>query len=114
MLEEFRRHVFVNRIGLRQFKRHRKHRQAIESHPGCAVGLLQESASWQRFRTIEHANVVESQETTREKIIAFCVLAIDPPSEVEQQLLEYAFEKRGVSLAAPPRHLIDAPCRPCV
>src|SRR5439155_1209136 len=54
MLEEFRGHVFVNRIGLCEFQRHGKHREAIESHPGGSVRLLQESASWQ-FGCIYHS-----------------------------------------------------------
>src|SRR6266487_127913 len=68
MFEEFRGHVFVNRVGLCEFQRHGKHREAIESHPGGSVRLLEESASWQRLRTIEYADVIEPEETAREKI----------------------------------------------
>src|SRR5438876_10543451 len=114
MLEELRGHVFVNRIGLCEFQRHGKHREAIESHPGGSVRLLEESASWQRLRTIENADVIKPEETAGEKIVAFGVLAIHPPGKVEQQLLEHAFKKRGVALAAWPSHLVNAPTRPCV
>ena len=81
MLEEFRCHVFVNRIGLRQFKRHGKHREAVETHPGCAVRLLQKSSGRQRLRSVEHADVIEPEETAGEKIVAFRVFAIHPPGE---------------------------------
>src|SRR5438876_8306391 len=104
MLEELRGHVFVNRIGLCEFQRHGKHREAIESHPGGSVRLLEESASWQRLRTIEYPDVIEAEEAAGEKIVAFGVLAVHPPGKVEQQLLEYAFEKCRVSLAARPSH----------
>src|SRR6266498_5610236 len=73
MLEEFRGHVFVNRIRLR-----------------------------------------ESEEAAGKEVVAFGVLAIHPPGKVEQQLLEHAFKKCGVALAAWPSHLVNAPSRPCV
>src|SRR5215467_8279149 len=114
MLEEFGRQVFVNRIGLGQFKRHGKHREAVETHPGGAVRLLQKSSGRQRLRSVEHTNVIEAEEATREKIVAFGVLAIHPPGKVEQQLLEHAFEKRSVPLATRSRHLVYAPRRPRV
>jgi hypothetical protein len=84
MLEEFGGHVFVNGIGLSQFKRHGKHCEAVESHPSCAVRLLQKSTGRQRLRSIEHTNVIESEEASGEEIIAFRVLAIHPPGKVEQ------------------------------
>src|SRR6266568_7136605 len=105
MLEKFRRHVFVYWIGLREFQRHGKHREAIKSHPRSAVRLLEESASWQRLRTIEYADVIEPEETAGEKIVAFGVLAIHPPGEIEQQLLECAFEKSVITLPARTSHL---------
>src|SRR5207248_6804708 len=63
MLEEFGGHVFVNRVGLRQFKRHRKHRQTVKAHPRRAVRLLQESSSRERLRPIEHPNVIKAEKT---------------------------------------------------
>src|SRR6059036_3934866 len=114
MLEEFRGHVFVNRIRLCEFQRHGKHREAIESHPGGSVRLLEESASWQRLRTIENADVIEPEETAGEKIIAFGVFAIHPPGEVEHQFLKCALKKCEVALAAWPGHLVNAPDCPRV
>src|SRR5262249_10843577 len=60
MLKKLRSHVFVNWIGLSKLERHREHRQAIESHPRRAVGLLEKSTSRERLRAIEHTDVVES------------------------------------------------------
>src|SRR5256885_8246474 len=114
MFEEFRGHVFVNRIGLCELERHGKHREAIKSHPGGSVRLLEESASWQRLRTIENADVIEPEKTAGEKIVAFGVFAVHPPGEIEQQLLECAFKKRGVPLAARTSHLVNAPGGPSV
>ena len=84
MLEEFGGHVFVNRVGLRQFKRHRKHRQTVKAHPRRAVRLLQESSSRERLRPIEHPNVIKAEKTAGKEIITLSVLPIHPPREVEQ------------------------------
>src|SRR5205823_13009625 len=105
MFEELRGHVFVYRIGLREFQRHGKHGEAIKSHPRGAVRLLEKSAGRQRFRAVENADVIEPEETARKEVVAFGVFAVHPPGEVEQQLLEHAFKKRGVALAAWPSHL---------
>src|SRR5207247_9566386 len=78
------------------------------------VRLLEESASWQRLRTIENADVIEPEETAGEKIVAFGVFAVDPPGEVEQQLLECAFKKSPITLPARTSHLVNAPGGPGV
>src|SRR5213594_1392152 len=114
MFEELRGHVFVNRICSCEFQRHGKHREAIESHPGGSVRLLEESASWQRLRTIENADVIETEETAGEKIVAFGVFAVHPPGEIEQQLLECAFKKSAITLPARTSHLVNAPGGPGV
>ena len=44
---------------------------------GCYLG--QEATCWQRFRPVKHADVIQTQESTRENILAFDVLTIDPP-----------------------------------
>src|SRR6266480_7551968 len=112
MLEELRGHVFVHWIGLREFQRHGKHGEAIKSHPGSTVRLLQKSTGRQRFRTIENADVIEPEKTAGEKIVAFGVFAVHPPGEVEQQLLECALKKSAITLPARTSHLVNAPGRP--
>src|SRR5438552_5211419 len=109
MLEEFRGHVFVYWIGLREFQRHGKHCEAIKSHPGSTVRLLQKSTGRQRFRAVENADVIEPEKTAGEKIVAFGVFAVHPPGEVEQQLLECAFKKSAITLPARTSHLVNAP-----
>src|SRR5437762_9743670 len=114
MLEELRGHVFVYWIGLREFQRHGKHREAIKSHPRSSVRLLQKSAGRQRFRAVENADVIEPEKTAGEKIVAFGVFAVHPPGEVEQQLLECAFKKSAITLPARTSHLVNAPGSPGV
>ena len=59
----------------------------------------------QRLRAVEDADVVQAKEAAGEEIVALGVLAIDPPGEIEQQLLESALEEmRG--RAAPRRPVI--------
>ena len=73
---------------------------AVERHPRGAVGLLEVTAGRQRLRAVEDADVVEAEEAAGEEIVALRVLAVDPPGEVEQQLLERALEEDAISRAA--------------
>ena len=115
VLEELRGHVLVHRIGLGQLQRHREHRRAEEGHPGGAVGLLEEVARPQRLRAIEDADVVEPEEPAREQVSPRRVLAVDPPGEVEEQLLEHPREKSAIALAVgADGDLVDAPGGPGV
>ena len=67
-----------------------EHVLAEERHPGRAVGLLEVAAGRQRRAAIEDADVVEPEEAALEDVVAGAILAIDPPGEVEQQLVEGA------------------------
>ena len=102
LLEEGRLEVLVGRVGLGQRGRDAEHRQAVGEHPRGRVGLLQLGAG-RDVRAIERTDVVQSQEPAREDVVAFLVLAVHPPREVQQQLVEDPLEERGV--AAP----IDVP-----
>ena len=88
VLEEFRGDVLHARIERRQFQGHREHRAAVEGHPGGAVGLLQLPAARQRLGAVEDADVVQPQKAAGEEVLAAKVLAVHPPGEVHQQLLE--------------------------
>ena len=99
MLDELERHVLVVRIGHRQLDGDLEHVLAEQGHPGGAVGLLQIAAGRQRRAAVEHADVVEAQEAALEDVPPRAVLAVDPPGEVQQQLLEAALEPVPVALA---------------
>ena len=49
---------------------------------------------------IEHADVVEAEEAALEHVLAEAVLAVDPPGEVQHQLVERRFEEFEVHFAA--------------
>ena len=99
VLAELQRHVLVVRIGHRQFRGDFEHVLAEQRHPGGAVGLFQVTAGGQRRAAIEHADVVQSQEAALEDVAARTVLAVDPPGEVQEQLLEATLEPFSVALA---------------
>jgi len=50
------------------------------------------AAHGQRLRTIEHADVVEAEEAAFEDVVALFVLAVDPPGEIQKELVEDALE----------------------
>jgi hypothetical protein len=64
---------------------------------------------------VEHADVVEAEEAALEDVVALGVLAVDPPGEVEQQLVEHRLEEHAVAGAGGPLlDLVDAPGGPGV
>ena len=52
------------------------------------------AADGQRRRPIERADVVQPEEAALEHVVALGVLAVHPPREVEQQLVEHPLEER--------------------
>ena len=54
------------------------------------------------------------EKAAREEVAAFEVLPVDPPGEVDDQLLEAAGQEHAVALAAAGGHLVDAPAGPGV
>ena len=68
----------------------------------------------QRCVPVEYADIVEPEKPALEDVSALDVLAVDPPGEIEHQLVEDALEKISVALAAAVLavDLVDAPGRP--
>ena len=81
----------------RELERDREHVQAVHPHPARAVGLLEVAAGRQRRAAVEDADVVEAEEAALEDVLALGVLAVHPPGEVEQQLVEDALEEPAVA-----------------
>src|SRR5437667_7066927 len=115
VLEEFAGYVLVARVLLRQLQGNDEEVQAIHRHPARAVRLLDVPAGRQRVAAVENSDVVESQETALKNVLAFPVLPVDPPSEVQQQLLKDPLEEDPVRAA---EHLfldfVNPPCGPGV
>ena len=82
VLKELRSHVFVDATTLSKLQTDVQHVKAVETHPSCAVGLLQDTTSGQRIRSVENTNVVESQETTLKDVLSVGIFAVDPPCKI--------------------------------
>src|SRR5260370_41698038 len=96
MLEEFARHILVGDIFFCQLQRDGQHIEAIHAHPACAVGLFQVAAGGERRGTIEDPNIVKTQKAALEDVHSFRVFTVDPPGEVEKQLVKDSFEKSAI------------------
>src|SRR6185312_17262092 len=68
----------------------------------------------ERSGTIEDPDVVEPEEAPGEEVVAVGVLAVDPPGEVEQELLEDALEEEPIAPATRAGHLVHPPAGPGV
>src|SRR4030095_16542034 len=81
----------------REFERDAHEVERIHRHPRGAIGLVDEAARGQRSAAVEAADVVEAEEAALKNIPALCVLPVHPPSEVEHELVENAFEEGEVA-----------------
>src|SRR6516165_8772968 len=116
MLEEFGGDVLVHVILERQFQGNAHQVEGVHRHPCSAVGLVDVTPARQGCVPVEYSDIVEPEKPALENISALDVLAVDPPGEVQHQLMEDTFEKIPVTLAAAMLavDLIDTPRRPSV
>ncbi len=71
------------------------------------------SACWQRRAAIEDSDVVETEEAALEDIHPLGVLAVNPPGEVQHQLVEDPHQEGAIATAALLLvDLVDAPRGP--
>ena len=98
LLEELDHHVQVDVVLLGELDRDHEHRERVVGHPRRAVGLLERDAL-REVRAVDRADVVEAEEAAAEDVVAVGVLAVEPPGEVDQQLLEDPLEELAVAAA---------------
>src|SRR5580693_10725922 len=73
------------------------------------------AAGGERRGTVENSDVIETEKTTLKDVHAIGVFAIDPPGEVEKQLVKDLFEEAAVGHAANATlDLVNAPGGPSV
>ena len=66
-------------------------------------------------RAVEHADIVEAEKAALKDVLAFDVLPVHPPREIDQQLVKHAHQKFAVRLALNARrNFVNAPRRPGV
>ena len=99
VLEERRDQVVVGRVVLatapspsRSIDRQYAYIQAVASDCSSRPGDRQ-------VRPVEGAQVVEPEEAAREQVVALVVLAVQPPREVHQQLVEDPLQELRVAPA---------------
>ena len=90
----------------RELDRDLQHVLAVHRHPCGAVGLLEVAARGQFGAAVEDADVVEAEEASLEHALSQAVLAIHPPREVDDELIEGALEE----LEIPRCRASPAPC----
>src|ERR1700693_3550417 len=93
MLEELCCQLLIRAIALSQFQGDAHQIKTEETHPASGVGLLKNGATRQLLPAIHHGNVVEPEESAFENVVALAVFPVDPPCEVDQQLVQTAFQK---------------------
>src|SRR5256885_11797367 len=94
MFEEFGRDIFVDVILRRELDRDSHQVEGKHSHPTRAVALFEMAAVGKRVVAVEHADVIESEEPALEYILPLGVLAVHPPGERDQHLVENRFQDR--------------------
>src|SRR5215213_395723 len=105
--------ILVRRIFFRELHRDREEIQRVHCHPTRAVRLSNVAASRQRRAAIENTDVVETEKAALKDVHPFSVFAIDPPREIQQQLLKHTSEKNGVADSTTLLlDLVDAPRGP--
>ncbi len=98
VLEELGRQVLVDPVVTAEGQRHLQQVLAVHGHPRGSIGLLQHAVDGQ-LGAVEGADVVQPQEAALEQVVALDVLAVDPPVEVEQQLVQHSRQEVEVVVA---------------
>ena len=115
VLEELARHVLVARVVPAELHGDLQQVETVHRHPARPVGLLEKAAGRQLRAAVEDPDVVEAEKSALEDVVAGEVLAVHPPREVEQQLVEDLLQEDRVGASAVPLlDLVDSPRRPGV
>src|SRR5215471_19462599 len=103
VLPELACHVAVHTVVAqgfvaRQFEGNTQHVEAIHGHPTGAVRLLDVTAAGKFGTAIKDADVVEPEKASLKYVLTLGVFAIDPPGEVQEQLVKNPLQKPEVPL----------------
>ena len=77
---------------------HAQHHERIEGHPRRAIRLL-DDVTLGKVRPVDRPDVVQAQEAALKDVVALAVHLVDPPGEVDDQLLEDAGKEVDVTCA---------------
>src|SRR5262249_5225886 len=93
MLKQLAGDILVNMIAFRQLQGDPHQIKGVHRHPSGAVRLVDVAAGWQSGRPIEDSDIVEPEKPALEDVAPRGVLAVDPPVEIQDQLVEHALQK---------------------
>ena len=93
MPHELDEHIFVAWVFNSELTGEPDHVLREERHPGSTVRLFQITARRQWGAAVENPDVVESEKATLENVLAKTILAVNPPCEVHQELVERPLNK---------------------
>ncbi len=85
-----------------------EHRDGVGAHPAGGVGLLKGVAGGQ-VGPVDRADVIQAEEAALKHAPVTGVLAVDPPGEVDQQLVEDPGQEIEVAAAVDGEHLQRRP-----
>src|SRR2546428_10980887 len=69
------------------FQSHVHHIKSIHAHPTRSIGLFQPHISGHLNAPVKNSNIIKAKEATLENIIATGILSVDPPREINNELL---------------------------
>ena len=92
-------HGFEEGVVGRQLDANLEHVLAEQCHPRGAVSLFEMATSGQLCASIKHADIVESKKSAFKQILSKAILAVHPPTEIQQQFLKRLLEKFQIAFA---------------
>ena len=103
LFEEFHDHVLIGVVVFGELGGQGEHGHRVVRHPCGAVGLVQAEAGRQ-VGTVDGADVVQAQEAATEQVVPVGVLPVEPPGEIQQQLVENPFQEVDIGAAVDDEH----------
>src|SRR5271165_1030606 len=97
VLEEFRGDLFVDMVARREFQSDSHKIQTVHRHPAGSVRLVDVSARGKGSTPIEYSNIIKAEESALKHVSTGGVLAIDPPGEIQHQLVKNAFQEGKIT-----------------
>src|SRR5437588_1821686 len=113
VLEEFGGQNFVNAVVRTQFESNSHQVETKETHPARAIGLFKHSAAGQLLSAINHSDVVETEESAFENVVALAIYAVHPPGNAHEQFVQTLFEEASIGFPQVPFfNLVNLPASP--
>jgi hypothetical protein len=100
VLVELAGEVLVYRVLDGELQGDGQHVETEHRHPARPVRLLQRLPRRERRAAVEDADIVQAEESALEHVVPECVLLVDPPGEVHEELVELPLQEGPVTRPA--------------